>query len=53
MKTTVAKYDERVGGASISFQPIDASLIRPTARTYGKKDDAKPAEKPRPAGVGV
>ncbi|HYF13995.1 MAG TPA: succinate dehydrogenase flavoprotein subunit [Phycisphaerales bacterium] len=53
MKTTVAKYDERIGRASISFEPIDASLIRPTARTYGKKDDPKPAEKPRPAGVGV
>jgi hypothetical protein len=46
MKTTVAKFDPRSRQVSVEFVPLDASLIRPTARTYGKKDDAsagKPA----------
>lgn len=45
MKTTLAKYDQASGSVSIEFVPIDASLIKPTARTYGKTDtkkDAKP-----------
>jgi succinate dehydrogenase / fumarate reductase, flavoprotein subunit len=36
MKTTVAKYDPATKSTSIEFVPIDASLIAPTARTYGK-----------------
>ncbi|NUQ52022.1 MAG: succinate dehydrogenase flavoprotein subunit [Phycisphaerales bacterium] len=43
MKTTLAKHQG--GTTSLEFVPIDASLILPTARTYGKKDD-KPAAKP-------
>ena len=38
MKTTVAKYDVAKNGTTITFQPIDATLIAPTARTYGKVD---------------
>ena len=52
MKTTVARYDGRANATSITLEPIDASLILPTARTYGKKDDKKePARKPALAGV--
>jgi succinate dehydrogenase / fumarate reductase flavoprotein subunit len=56
MKTTLARCDAAGGPASISFEPIDASLIQPTARTYGKKDgpaDKKEAPKPAMAGVGA
>jgi succinate dehydrogenase / fumarate reductase, flavoprotein subunit len=44
MKTTVARCDANLR-TSIEFVPIDASLIAPTARTYGKKESsaAKPA----------
>jgi succinate dehydrogenase / fumarate reductase flavoprotein subunit len=37
MKTTVCKYDQASGSTRMEFAPIDASLIKPTARTYGKK----------------
>ncbi|MCC6678980.1 MAG: succinate dehydrogenase flavoprotein subunit [Phycisphaerales bacterium] len=53
MKTTVARCDA-AGGSSLTLEPIDASLIAPTARTYGKKDDAhgkKDAPKAAMAGV--
>jgi succinate dehydrogenase / fumarate reductase flavoprotein subunit len=36
MKTSVARYEQ--GRATLSFEAIDASLILPTARTYGKKE---------------
>ncbi|MCC6968591.1 MAG: succinate dehydrogenase flavoprotein subunit [Phycisphaerales bacterium] len=49
MKTTLAKHQG--GTTTLEFVPIDASLILPTARTYGKKDD-KPAAKPAMAGAG-
>jgi succinate dehydrogenase / fumarate reductase flavoprotein subunit len=39
MKTTVAKFDAGARRTSVEFTPIDAALILPTARTYGKKDD--------------
>jgi succinate dehydrogenase / fumarate reductase, flavoprotein subunit len=41
MKTTVAKWDARERDVSVEFVPIDASLVQPTARTYGKKDEPK------------
>lgn len=44
MKTTKAVYVPGTGGSlgvvDVGFVPIDASLIAPTARTYGKKDDS-------------
>ncbi len=42
MKTSVASYDAKSGSVRLGFRPIDAALIAPTARTYGKKDVAKP-----------
>jgi succinate dehydrogenase / fumarate reductase flavoprotein subunit len=56
MKTTLAKYDAASDSVSISFASIDASLIKPTARTYGKteskKDGPAPvASSPAPAHV--
>ena len=39
MKTTVAKFSKPTKTTEIELLPIDASLIQPTARTYGKKDD--------------
>jgi succinate dehydrogenase / fumarate reductase flavoprotein subunit len=41
MKSTVARFDASANATSLTHQPIDASLIVPTARTYGKKDDKK------------
>jgi succinate dehydrogenase / fumarate reductase flavoprotein subunit len=40
MKTTLAKFDPGTSSTSVEFVPIDDSLIRPTARTYGKTDAA-------------
>ncbi|MFT3684904.1 MAG: FAD-binding protein [Phycisphaerales bacterium] len=37
MKATVAKYNPADRSVSVSLMDIDASLIQPTARTYGKK----------------
>lgn len=53
MRTTLATYDATTGAASVSLVPIDASLIVPTARTYGKKDAGaeKPEAKAQPAGA--
>ncbi|MBM4109526.1 MAG: succinate dehydrogenase flavoprotein subunit [Phycisphaerae bacterium] len=48
MKATVARCDAR-GVTSVALDPIDASLIQPTARTYGKKDDRKDPGKAAPA----
>ena len=48
MKSTVARCDA-AGNTSVTFESIDASLIMPTARTYGKKEstpDGKPVTKP-------
>jgi len=52
MKSTVAHCSPS-GETSITFDPLDGSLIRSTARTYGKVDtgDAKPAPKPALAAV--
>lgn len=48
MKTTLAKFDPASRTTRVELVPIDASLIKPTARTYGKKDDPG-AAKPAPA----
>ncbi|MFZ4574018.1 MAG: succinate dehydrogenase flavoprotein subunit [Phycisphaerales bacterium] len=40
MKTTKCMYDESRRRTTLEFVPIDAALIKPTARTYGKKADA-------------
>lgn len=49
MKSTVAKCDAD-GGSTLSLQDIDAALIKPTARTYGKKDSSA-EKKPEMAGT--
>lgn len=41
MKTTLARHES--GKTSVEFVPIDASLILPTARTYGKKESSPKA----------
>lgn len=48
MKTTVAKFSPE--GAHVTFEPIDALLIKPAARTYGKVD-AGASAKPQLAGA--
>jgi succinate dehydrogenase / fumarate reductase flavoprotein subunit len=40
LKATIASYNAADGSTSISFAPVDTSLIPPRARTYGKKDAA-------------
>lgn len=44
MKTSLAKHVAGPGGGTttLEFVPIDASLVAPTARTYGKKESKKP-----------
>jgi succinate dehydrogenase / fumarate reductase, flavoprotein subunit len=57
LKTTIATYDAANDRPIMSYEPVDTSLIPPRARTYGKKPDAAPAEKPTasqgPASSGV
>jgi succinate dehydrogenase / fumarate reductase flavoprotein subunit len=43
MKSTIAACNG--ASCSVRFEPIDASLVAPTARTYGKKDDKPAASK--------
>ncbi len=42
MKTTLATFDPASRTSRIQFVPIDASLVQPRARTYGKKEDVGP-----------
>lgn len=53
MKSTIARFDPGTRTTSVEFVPIDASLIAPTARTYGKKEAsaASPSPKPQPVGA--
>ncbi|MCC6427227.1 MAG: succinate dehydrogenase flavoprotein subunit [Phycisphaerales bacterium] len=46
MKTTLTKFDPATRTTSLDFIPIDASLILPRARTYGKKEPDSTAKKP-------
>jgi succinate dehydrogenase / fumarate reductase flavoprotein subunit len=54
LKATIATYDPATNATTISYGPVDTSLIPPRARTYGKKD-SKPAATPaaQPAGSNV
>jgi succinate dehydrogenase / fumarate reductase flavoprotein subunit len=49
MKTTLAKYDATSQTTSVEFVPIDASLIQPRARTYGKKESDASGKAAKPA----
>ncbi len=49
MKSTVARYNAQTRTSSVTFEPIDASLILPTVRTYGKKDAATGPKPPASA----
>ncbi|MCW5769502.1 MAG: succinate dehydrogenase flavoprotein subunit [Phycisphaeraceae bacterium] len=51
MKSSVARFDAASRLTTVTFEPIDASLILPTARTYGKKDVDAGAKKPAMAGA--
>ncbi len=42
MRTTRATWDARRAAFALRFEPIDATLIAPTARTYGKKAEPSP-----------
>jgi succinate dehydrogenase / fumarate reductase flavoprotein subunit len=44
LQATIATYDPATNSAQISYAPVDTSLVKPRARTYGKKADAPPAE---------
>lgn len=46
MKSTVAKYNTSTNTSSVELQEIDAALILPEARTYGKVDGKADAAKP-------
>lgn len=41
LKATIATYDAANNSASISYEPVDTSLVPPRARTYGKKEPEK------------
>lgn len=40
MKTSVAEHDPATGESRITFEKIEAGLVTPRKRTYGKKDEA-------------
>ena len=54
LKATIATYNPEKDTAEISYAPVDASLVAPRTRTYGKKIEpaaAKPAVAPATAPV--
>jgi succinate dehydrogenase / fumarate reductase flavoprotein subunit len=52
MKTSVAAWDASSRRCEIRWEPVEAPLVAPRARTYGKKgDSAKGAGKPVGAGA--
>jgi succinate dehydrogenase / fumarate reductase flavoprotein subunit len=53
MKTTLTKYDAASNSVSVEFVSIDADLIAPAVRNYGKKDDSSPKAAAKPALSGV
>lgn len=38
LKTTIASFDPATSTTSISYEPVDVSLVQPRPRTYGKVD---------------
>jgi succinate dehydrogenase / fumarate reductase flavoprotein subunit len=38
LRTTIASFDPATEVSSISYEPVDTSLVTPRARTYGKKE---------------
>ena len=38
LKTTIATCDPATGSPNITYEPVDTSLVKPIARTYGKVD---------------
>ncbi|HEX3358702.1 MAG TPA: succinate dehydrogenase flavoprotein subunit [Tepidisphaeraceae bacterium] len=44
LKATIATYDAAADSPKIDYAPVDTSLVAPRPRTYGKVEDAKPAE---------
>jgi succinate dehydrogenase / fumarate reductase flavoprotein subunit len=48
MKHSVAKFDAASGTHTVDWQDVDASLVQPRARTYGKTD-AKQSKTEQPA----
>jgi len=54
MKTTLTRYDAATNSVKVEMIPLDASLIAPAVRNYGKKDEGSPkAAAPKPALAGV
>ncbi|MDB5329642.1 MAG: sdhA [Phycisphaerales bacterium] len=49
LKTTIATYDAATNSATISYAPVDTSLVKPRPRTYGKKNVTSGNEKPAAA----
>ncbi len=44
LKTTIAEFDPATCSSNITYGPVDTSLVKPRARTYGRTD-ATPATK--------
>ncbi len=43
LKTTVAEYEPETCSANIFYREVDAPMVKPRERSYGKSGDAKPA----------
>lgn len=46
LKASIATFDPNNNQPSITYAPVDTSLIQPRARTYGKKDATTPNTPP-------
>src|SRR5690606_13838085 len=49
LKTTIATFDPATRSTSITYEPVDTSLVPPRARTYGKIDAKAAAPAAAPA----
>ena len=51
LKSTIASYNPATDGIDITYGPVDVSLVKPRARTYGKTaDKVAVAATPAPGG---
>ena len=51
MKTSLACFDQKAGRCEVRWEAVEAPLVAPRARTYGKKDGKAAEKKPAAAGV--
>ena len=51
MKSSLAAFNPKTGRCDVRWEAVEAPLVAPRARTYGKKDGKAAEQKPATAGV--